>query len=86
MEVTKQITTNVPDGLKPGFGPMKLFTHMHAFPRATSRKWSTRTSPFAKVKWLRTWKRSRSPFSSRPTTTKTDVLLPEFFANVSWKP
>ncbi len=32
MEVTRQITTNVPAGLKPGFGPMNLFTHMQAFP------------------------------------------------------
>jgi hypothetical protein len=32
MDVTKRITTNVPAGLKPGFGPMNLFTHMQAFP------------------------------------------------------
>jgi hypothetical protein len=32
MEITRQITTNVPAGLKPGFGPMNLFTHMEAFP------------------------------------------------------
>lgn len=32
MEVTRRITTNVPAGIKPGFGPMNLFTHMEAFP------------------------------------------------------
>lgn len=32
MEVTRQITTNVPAGRRPGFGPMNLFTHMQAFP------------------------------------------------------
>ena len=32
MEVTRRITTNVPAGVKPGFGPMSLFTHMQAFP------------------------------------------------------
>ncbi len=32
MEVTRQITTNVPVGVRPGFGPMNLFTHMEAFP------------------------------------------------------
>ena len=32
MEVTRRLTTNVPAGIKPGFGPMNLFTHMVAFP------------------------------------------------------
>ena len=32
MDVTRRITTNVPAGLRPGFGPMNLFTHMEAFP------------------------------------------------------
>ena len=32
MEVTRRLTTNIPAGIKPGFGPMNLFTHMQAFP------------------------------------------------------
>ena len=49
-------------------------------------KLSTLTSPFANVKWLRTWKRTCSPFSSRPTTLKTDVSVPEFCVNVLVNP
>lgn len=32
METTRRITSNVPAGARPGFGPMNQFTHMRAFP------------------------------------------------------
>ena len=32
MDTTRRVTTSVPAGLRPGFGPMNLFTHMQAFP------------------------------------------------------
>lgn len=32
MNVTRRVTGSVPAGVKPGFGPMNLFTHMRAFP------------------------------------------------------
>lgn len=32
MEITRRLATNVPLGVRPGFGPMNWFTHMRAFP------------------------------------------------------
>lgn len=32
MDITRKVTTNVPAGVKPGFGPVNRFTHMRAFP------------------------------------------------------
>ncbi|SBO43922.1 DUF1254 domain-containing protein [Cyanobium sp. NIES-981] len=32
MDVTRRVTTNVPAGAKPGFGPANLFTHLRSFP------------------------------------------------------
>jgi hypothetical protein len=37
MEITRQITTNLPVGAKPGYGPMNAFHHLTAFPSAEFR-------------------------------------------------
>lgn len=37
MEVTRRVTTNLPAGSAPGFGPMNAFHHMRAFPTADFR-------------------------------------------------
>lgn len=38
MDVTRRITSNVPAGARPGFGPMNAFTHMRAFPPGDFRE------------------------------------------------
>ena len=38
MDVTRRVTTNVPMGVKAGFGPMNVFLHMRAYPTATFRE------------------------------------------------
>ncbi len=38
MDVTRRVTTSLPEGVKPGFGPMNLFTHMRAFPPGDFRE------------------------------------------------
>jgi len=38
MEVTRQLTTNLPAGVKPGFGPANAFHHMRAYPTAEFRE------------------------------------------------
>jgi hypothetical protein len=38
MEVTRQVTTNLPAGTKPGMGPMNAFHHMKKFPDAQFRE------------------------------------------------
>jgi hypothetical protein len=38
MDVTRRVMTNVPAGVKEGFGPMNAFHHMRAFPRADFRE------------------------------------------------
>lgn len=38
MEVTRRVMTNVPAGVKEGFGPMNAFHHMRAFPKAEFRE------------------------------------------------
>jgi hypothetical protein len=37
MDVTRRVTTNLPPGMKPGFGPMNAVHHMRAFPTADFR-------------------------------------------------
>lgn len=38
MDVTRKISTNVPLGVRPGFGPANTFTHMRAFPPGDFRE------------------------------------------------
>lgn len=38
MEITRRVTTNLPDGIKPGMGRMNAFHHMQAFPTADFRE------------------------------------------------
>lgn len=38
MDVTRRLVTNVPAGLKPGFGPMGMFHHMRTFPSVEFRE------------------------------------------------
>jgi hypothetical protein len=38
METTRRLTTNVPAGVRPGYGPMNWFTHMRAFPPGDFRE------------------------------------------------
>lgn len=38
MDITRRLTTNVPPGAKPGFGPSNIFTHMDKFPEATFKE------------------------------------------------
>lgn len=37
MDVTRRLFTNIPPGVKDGFGPMNLFTHLRKFPEADFR-------------------------------------------------
>jgi len=41
-EATRRLSTNVPEGVRPGFGPMNWFTHVRAFPpgRGSWPRWS----------------------------------------------
>ena len=38
MDVTRRVMTNVPSGVKPGMGPMNVFSHMTVFPPADFRE------------------------------------------------
>lgn len=38
MDVTRRVSTNVPPGVKPGFGPATACRHMLAFPSADFRE------------------------------------------------
>ena len=38
MDVTRQVTTSLPAGVRPGFGPLNVFSHMRAFPPGDFRE------------------------------------------------
>lgn len=38
MEITRQVTTNLPAGAKPGMGPMNVFHHLREYPKADFRE------------------------------------------------